>query len=650
MSPAAMAQSGLFYDNFDSYGVGTWPAGWTPSGNSISDRARNKITVDPTDPSNRVLQLYGVEGAYWGALAHHPLTYPDAFRMSFKLYNGSEPVGPPGHIDRGAAGMNHGTSWYYKTNPGRNFAKFRGTGSLAAYGGAVLQSYNTEQWYDVSIDYLRLSENVQLTYRVDGQYRGQESVPLSTWDTPAHQPLDHIKLAVSVGTAYFDDVRVTPIPPAPEPIDPVSPPKHTSQYNFVIGAQPYFQWEGVTFGVDLSLNVPGMDPLSYNPSITYPEEPFTPELSPWETSFGTNNKFLGTILSAAAPVEFNALTLNGSAKLSADLSAEAGVYLRNEADHADVGASLGGGINLALDLEATNDLLESLPNQIKEMIPNQFEFTYPIAGAGPFETPTAAINLGTGALDIDGFRQNLADLDPLDEYSIGAEVVGAVSILGVPMDFRDTNGDGDPDEVDVVVGASASAYVETTATAGVDFYFNEIDEYSEPLQSKSMFETFSNLWNRSVEITDETVVVSDTGTVELDIEAGLAKLTTGSPVWMISSVQTDELTNLLAFSADFETELGAEGILQVHWDGELIGTIDERLAGQAETEYLFVLPQTYEAGTYGLSFRLDSMTDVESEIFIGDITTGYMESVPEPATMGLLALGGLALIRRRRTA
>jgi hypothetical protein len=103
-------------------------------------------------------------------------------------------------------------------------------------------------------------------------------------------------------------VTVTPVaetvPPPPGPIDPQDPPSHASQYNFVIGAQPYFQWHGITVGLDFSLSVPTMDPIQYNPSITYPEESISPALDPWETEFHTNNRILGALLSAAAPIEF----------------------------------------------------------------------------------------------------------------------------------------------------------------------------------------------------------------------------------------------------------------------------------------------------------------------------------------------------------
>jgi len=418
-----------------------------------------------------------------------------------------------------------------------------------------------------------------------------------------------------------------------------------------MGAQPYFQWNGITVGLDFALSIPTMDPIQYNPSITYPEEAIIPELDPWETEFHTNNRILGALLSAAAPIEFNALELTGTARLSADAVAEAGIYLENAEDHADIGASIGAGLNLTLNLEASSDLLNGLPKQLRDMLPTEFTFKYLIAGTPIFTTPEIEVPLGDSTFDIDAFRQAIADFDPTDDYQTADDVTGSVTIsyddVDVPMNFRDTSGDGKPDEVSVTIGASASNYAETSATAGVDFFFKEIDEYGQVVQSNSIFETLGHLWNQTIELTDATVVRSDTGTVEIHLD-GLLELVTGSPVWMTTIVDTEEETNLLAFEADFVSGEGAEGILQVFWDSELVATIDERMVGDEEETFLFALSDTFGPGAYTLSFRLDSFTDIASNVLIDNITTGYMASVPEPATLTLLALGGLAMLKRRR--
>jgi hypothetical protein len=45
-----------------------------------------------------------------------------------------------------------------------------------------------------------------------------------------------------------------------------------------------------------------------------------------------------------------------------------------------------------------------------------------------------------------------------------------------------------------------------------------------------------------------------------------------------------------------------------------------------------------------IAFRVDG----HSAGHFGSVGIEYIEAVPEPATMGLLALGGVALLRRRR--
>lgn len=208
----------LIDDDFESYSLDTWPSSWVPDANAVSDPSRNKIALDPTDPTNKVLQMYGVVGSYWGALAYHPVDFPDAFQTSFRVYNGSESLGP-GHTNRAAAGLRNGTHWACVTNPYRGLCSFHDDGTLTGYGdalpdgGIVLQSYNTNQWYDVTVDYVRGSYSVSLTYWIDGQNRGQTSIPLSTWDPPAGKPYNHLELQVGAGTVYYDDVRIT----VPEP-------------------------------------------------------------------------------------------------------------------------------------------------------------------------------------------------------------------------------------------------------------------------------------------------------------------------------------------------------------------------------------------------------------------------------------------------
>lgn len=226
---AALAQSEntIFFDDFEAYDVNTWPSPWQPDANAVTDPSRNRITLDPLDPNNQVLQLYGVVGTgRWAASGYHPVNLPDAFRTSFRIYNGSETIGSPGHNYKGTLGTKHGTHW---SNRGTRFIQFHGDGTLRAYDGTVLQSYDTERWYDVAVDYLRLDDGIHLTYRVDGQHRGQMVAPESWWDIPG-SPQDHFQISAQAGTVYYDDVHITSLIPEPAPrLDPPSPPEPQGQ-------------------------------------------------------------------------------------------------------------------------------------------------------------------------------------------------------------------------------------------------------------------------------------------------------------------------------------------------------------------------------------------------------------------------------------
>ena len=465
----------------------------------------------------------------------------------------------------------------------------------------------------------------------------------------------HIRFMVNDGTsagfgagaAHLNlySVSVVPDPPPPEPVDPVDPPTHTSQYNFVIGADPYFQWDGITVGLDFKLYIPTLDPITYNPSITYPETPVTPEIGPWETRFSTNNKLLGKTLSLIAPVDVNAIELTGTARLSGDVDAIADLGLADGDAQADFAAELGAGINLGLSLTATNSLFEALPKKLQELIPNTFEFTYPIVG-GNIGVDDVKIDHGQGSFDMQLFREALVAI-PDDEYTSVDQLDGAVNIGGVPMTFSDTNNDDVIDHVLAGVGASLSVYAETSATAGIDVYFYEVDEYNNEVESTSIFTSFTNLWNKEVDLLGETTISSDTGIVDIDTD-GL-RLQTGSPVWMQTIVTLEEEANLLAFSAEFLSEEGAEGILQIFCNGELVATVDERTAVEGIEEYIFSLPEELEAGDCLIAFRLDPFTDVASSIQIDNLTLGYMQAVPEPSTIVMLIAGliGILIVRRR---
>ena len=58
-SQSALSQSYVFQEDFEDYGINTWPSSWLKDANAQSNPSNNKTVVDPLDPSNAALQLYG---------------------------------------------------------------------------------------------------------------------------------------------------------------------------------------------------------------------------------------------------------------------------------------------------------------------------------------------------------------------------------------------------------------------------------------------------------------------------------------------------------------------------------------------------------------------------------------------------------------
>lgn len=55
-----------------------------------------------------------------------------------------------------------------------------------------------------------------------------------------------------------------------------------------------------------------------------------------------------------------------------------------------------------------------------------------------------------------------------------------------------------------------------------------------------------------------------------------------------------------------------------------------------------------QAGTYQISFEVSAYTDTQTPVLVSDEATFTFNVVPEPATFSLLALGGVALLRKRK--
>jgi len=196
-------------DNFESYALGAWPTGWTANANAVSDPSRNNIVVDPTNPANKVFRLYGQTTGSWGANAFKACDFTDSYTLDIAVRNGSEVANG---VQPGRAGveMRHGTDWPGWTNPGISLLYFNTNGNIETGDSRVLQTYVTDSWYDVTIQYDRVGTDLTLQYWIDGVNRGVSQIIIP--DLTMELFPDHIGLTAFQGSAYFDDIVVTPEP------------------------------------------------------------------------------------------------------------------------------------------------------------------------------------------------------------------------------------------------------------------------------------------------------------------------------------------------------------------------------------------------------------------------------------------------------
>lgn len=84
-------------------------------------------------------------------------------------------------------------------------------------------------------------------------------------------------------------------------------------------------------------------------------------------------------------------------------------------------------------------------------------------------------------------------------------------------------------------------------------------------------------------------------------------------------------------------------VLEAYKDGQLLATTWVTPDTNEITKYTLDL-----GGTIFDSLRLTATGSADNSTVFGDIDNVNIQAVPEPATMSALALGGLALLRRRR--
>lgn len=100
------------------------------------------------------------------------------------------------------------------------------------------------------------------------------------------------------------------------------------------------------------------------------------------------------------------------------------------------------------------------------------------------------------------------------------------------------------------------------------------------------------------------------------------------PSWLVVEITATEPINTLTFNAEFLA--GADGLVSVFLNENLVGSIDQRVTPESGIEthelYLGDLP----AGHYKLAFRLDQYGTEASEVELTEIELGWMELVAGP--------------------
>lgn len=259
-----------------------------------------------------------------------------------------------------------------------------------------------------------------------------------------------------------------------------------------------------------------------------------------------------------------------------------------------------------------------------------------------------ALDLGTlGFTDAD-----LQHAHNVDVTGLGDNIIPGISTHGYPItfyfdSFHHTYGDLNYKGYGILRSMELGdwAYAQTLAEGNKAIRLTDDTSVGQNSATPIVYLKFDD----AIQFDVVPSIVSETGTASLQGPNSLT-MTTGSPVWTTFLLDLVEPVNFVAFDYQFTSAAGAEGLLAVYWDDELIGTFDERIALDGVDSQILALPDTFGPGTFSLSFRLDPYTAVSSSVLISNVSTGLVTVVPEPASLGLLTLSGILSIRRRRAA
>lgn len=203
-SPICGQTAGGFFDDFESYASGSVPSGWANSGN-------NDMRIDSTRSlsGSRSMRLTGSAGGCFEALAHRSLTVAAPFTVEASVF--PRPENSVGcHPWKASIQMHSAATW---TSSNRGVWLLDPDGFIKSFAGLALGKYSTQGWTKVRYSYEVVNTStVKLSYWVNEVFAGSENLPA----TAAERQLAYVSPSSGDGSAWFDDIRVSPgvVPPS----------------------------------------------------------------------------------------------------------------------------------------------------------------------------------------------------------------------------------------------------------------------------------------------------------------------------------------------------------------------------------------------------------------------------------------------------
>jgi len=126
---------------------------------------------------------------------------------------------------------------------------------------------------------------------------------------------------------------------------------------------------------------------------------------------------------------------------------------------------------------------------------------------------------------------------------------------------------------------------------------------------------------------DETMLIINSGEVSQASQSMgmiISATQTDEPIptdisWFSIVIDANDPVNALSFESVFTSIAGAESILEVYWEDQLVGSIDERYVFDGIQEYIYFLPRFYQPGSYKLAFKLATYNNTVSSIEIDNV-------------------------------